>query len=174
MSTYSVIIKLKGNLAKANRKAVVDVHRAAITQQMDKAVDVTYREVKKYTPEGASKNLIQAISKEVINFPSYIQGRVFIKEGLSRKYAKSVEFGTKKYTRLPTKGSLILWLIVKLGMSLEEAKNREWFFRRSIFLKGIEPVLMFFKGFYYSNDRVRRAFRDTGKVIKEKLANART
>lgn len=173
MSTYSLEIKLTGNLAKANRKAVMDAHREAITQQMEKAVDVTYRKIKTFTPEGASKRLIRSIYKEVVNFPSSVEGRVFVKEGESRQYAKPVEFGRRKNSKFPPKGALFNWLIFKLGMTVKEAKQKEWLFRRKIAKDGITPTLMFFKGFYYSNNKVRSIFKDTGKVIKEKLARAR-
>lgn len=173
MSTYYVKIKLSGHLATASRKAFMDAHRAAITEQMQKAVAATYIAVKGYTPKGASGQLNVAISREVINFPSSVQGRVFVKEGGSRQYAKPVEFGRGKNLKWPPKGALINWLIVKLGMTPKMAKQREWLFRRSIAIKGINPVLMFFKGFHESRSIVRGLFRNTGKVIKEKLADAR-
>lgn len=173
MTTFSTTIKLKGNLAKANKKVFMDVHREAITEQMQRAVDVTYMSVKEHIPKGASNLLYNSVNKKVTNFPSFVEGKVYIKEGLAQRYAKPVEFGRKAGAKWPPKGALILWLIVKLGMSYREAKQKEWFFRRSIAKKGIKPVLMFFTGYHEASSYVNSIFENTGKVIKEKLANAR-
>ena len=170
---YKIEIETTGSWAEANRKEIEATTKRAMLKVMNNAINLTFDNVVKNTPIGVTRMLRNALWRDVKETKNYVLGQIEVgKTNAAYKYAKAVEYGrvSKKW---PPKGSLLAWMILKLGMSMKTALRREFLLRRAIAKHGTKSVLMFTLGYYSSRDQVMRTFNQLGRIIEETVPNVR-
>lgn len=84
-------------------------------------------------------------------------------------YGDVIEKGRRANKGMPPKGSLVRWMEVKLGMSTEEARKKEFVLRRSIGKKGFPGVRMFERAFNEHETTVHGIFEYYGFRVSRAL-----
>lgn len=161
-----VAITKKGKVFEGKSPEVINQQ---LTAAMYEATEFLERKVKEKTPVGvygAAGGLLSTIHGEVTGkgMPT-VKGVV----GHQSRYGDVIEKGRRPGKKWPPEGTLIRWMMVKLGMSEPEAITKEFYIRRKIGTKGFSGAHMFERALTSNWSRLKTIFNQYGFKITREL-----
>lgn len=152
--------------------------RRIVLEEMSKAVKIALEQIRgilyNELPIGATEKLRESLTTDIKAVGREITGRLFNK-GYAKRYAGVVELGRRAGARMPPQSPIVKWLMVKKGLSKEEASRAAFMVRYTISKRGLPARL------HWSRNAMRfksithnELHKGLEKVLKRIVSSPRT
>jgi hypothetical protein len=144
-----------------------DIINQALNKAISNSLEQVQNSIAAFTPLGVTSRLKSSFYKRILFLPSLVEGYLHTKSS----YFNATEYGRPKGARMPPKGALLDWLLLKGRdiYSLAQAKRVEFLVRRKIKNNPKGGVFMAKKGAEASLVIVQAIMDSTGRDIEVKL-----